>query len=123
MYYLLITKFVNWSVLHVHVRGDRKSYMQVLIWIGLLSMRQNMIHDYHGGRERSIGIMVCTKVKGHTQNLFSWSPLPCESLAQESTPNHTSLIPRQQKTSAVKCPQNSRAPGEGEGGRAEPSAG
>ena len=48
-------------------------------------MRQNMIHDHHGGREGSI--MVCTKVKGHTQNLFSWSLLPCESLAQESTPN------------------------------------
>ena len=39
-------------------------------------MRENMIHDYHGGREGSIGIMVCTKVKGHTLNLFSWSPLP-----------------------------------------------
>ena len=60
-------------------------------YLGLLSMRQNMIHDYHGGRERNIGIMVCTKVKGHTQNLFSWSPLPCESLAQESTPNPITL--------------------------------
>ena len=89
--HILVTnnQFVNWSVLHVH--GDRKNNTQVLISIGLLSMRQNMIHDYHGGRERSIGIMVCTKVKGHTQNLFSWSLLPCESLAQESTPNPITL--------------------------------
>ena len=43
-------------------------------YLGLLSMRENMIHDHHGGREGSI--MVCTKVKGHTLNLFSWSPLP-----------------------------------------------
>ena len=42
--------------------GQEKQYAG-LTWIGLLSMKQNMTHDYHGGRER---IMVCTKVKGHT---------------------------------------------------------
>ena len=58
--------------------------------------RTNMIHDNHGGRERT---MVCTKVKGHTPNLFSWNFLPCENLAQEtsSSPNQTSLIPWQHK--------------------------
>ena len=82
-------------------------------------MRENMIHDYHGERERSTGIMVCTKVKGHTQNIFSWSPLPCESLAQESTPNPITLA-SSHATKNISCEvstelQGSRGGGGGEG--------
>ena len=34
--------------------GTRINNMQVFISKGLLSMRQNMIHDYHGVREMRI---------------------------------------------------------------------
>ena len=41
--------------------------MRLGLYIGLLGMRGNMIHDNHGGRERR---MVCRKVKGYTPYIY-----------------------------------------------------
>ena len=59
------------------------------LWMG--------IDDNHGGREKRI--MVCTKVKGHTLNLFSWSLPPYEKAGDSMRrgPKQTSIITWQHK--------------------------